>query len=181
MTVTVLDDGTVAAKVLDAFSDEEYVLHRTSVACGSFVGMVRAEHERVLLEIAEKCFDPDVFKSDYARMVVQYIRGTYGDELEFLWSRFPNNAIFRRKDTGKWYGAMLVLSKRKLAFDSDELVDVLDFRMNTDAVKSVVDGVRYFPGYHMNKKHWVTVCLDGSVPVDEIMNRIAESYKLAAE
>jgi len=34
------------------------------------------------------------------------------------------------------------------------------------------------PGYHMNKTHWNTVLLDGSVPDKEILNWIDESYKL---
>jgi len=31
----------------------------------------------------------------------------------------------------------------------------------------------------MNKKHWYTVCLDGSVNIGEILRRIDESYGLA--
>lgn len=34
------------------------------------------------------------------------------------------------------------------------------------------------PGYHMNKKYWNTVILDGSIPNTEIERMIAESYDL---
>jgi predicted DNA-binding protein (MmcQ/YjbR family) len=34
------------------------------------------------------------------------------------------------------------------------------------------------PGYHMNKKHWNTVLLDGSVPDGEIERMIDNSYRL---
>jgi predicted DNA-binding protein (MmcQ/YjbR family) len=34
------------------------------------------------------------------------------------------------------------------------------------------------PGYHMNKKHWNTVLLDGSVPDKEIQSWIDHSYDL---
>jgi predicted DNA-binding protein (MmcQ/YjbR family) len=34
------------------------------------------------------------------------------------------------------------------------------------------------PGYHMNKKHWNTVQLDGSVPDKEIHTWIDHSYEL---
>jgi predicted DNA-binding protein (MmcQ/YjbR family) len=34
------------------------------------------------------------------------------------------------------------------------------------------------PGYHMSKKHWNTVTLDGNVPDDEIREWIDESYDL---
>ena len=34
------------------------------------------------------------------------------------------------------------------------------------------------PGYHMNKKHWNTVVLDGSVPDDEVLAMLEQSYLL---
>jgi predicted DNA-binding protein (MmcQ/YjbR family) len=34
------------------------------------------------------------------------------------------------------------------------------------------------PGYHMNKKHWNTVLLDGSVPDNEFYTWIDHSYDL---
>lgn len=34
------------------------------------------------------------------------------------------------------------------------------------------------PGYHMNKKHWNTVILDGSVPDKEILSWIDHSFEL---
>jgi predicted DNA-binding protein (MmcQ/YjbR family) len=36
------------------------------------------------------------------------------------------------------------------------------------------------PGYHMNKKHWNTIQLDGSVPDKEVFNWIDHSYELIA-
>jgi predicted DNA-binding protein (MmcQ/YjbR family) len=34
------------------------------------------------------------------------------------------------------------------------------------------------PGYHLNKRHWNTVTLDGSVPEDELLDLIDHSYDL---
>jgi len=36
------------------------------------------------------------------------------------------------------------------------------------------------PGYHMNKKHWNTVVIDGSVPDTLLKNWIDHSYELVA-
>jgi predicted DNA-binding protein (MmcQ/YjbR family) len=36
------------------------------------------------------------------------------------------------------------------------------------------------PGYHMNKKHWNTVLIDGTVPDREVLNWIDHSYELIA-
>jgi predicted DNA-binding protein (MmcQ/YjbR family) len=32
------------------------------------------------------------------------------------------------------------------------------------------------PGYHLNKQHWNTVTVDGSIPPDEIIDMIEHSY-----
>ena len=34
------------------------------------------------------------------------------------------------------------------------------------------------PGYHMNKAHWNTIVLDGSIPASEIERMIDNSYQL---
>ncbi|MDZ7625609.1 MAG: MmcQ/YjbR family DNA-binding protein [Ignavibacteriaceae bacterium] len=34
------------------------------------------------------------------------------------------------------------------------------------------------PGYHMNKKHWNTISIDGSVPAKKIFEWIDDSYNL---
>lgn len=34
------------------------------------------------------------------------------------------------------------------------------------------------PGYHLNKRHWNTVQLDGSIPDDEIEEMVDSSYRL---
>jgi predicted DNA-binding protein (MmcQ/YjbR family) len=36
------------------------------------------------------------------------------------------------------------------------------------------------PGYHMNKKHWNTILLDGSIPDREVFSWIDHSYELVS-
>jgi len=44
------------------------------------------------------------------------------------------------------------------------------------ALRDIFEAV--IPGYHMNKKHWNTIKLDGSIPVGEIQRMIDHSYAL---
>jgi predicted DNA-binding protein (MmcQ/YjbR family) len=182
MIVSVTKDGQqVTSEIFDLSTKEQYVLHRISNATGSFVSRVRIECESVLDSIAKNCCEPHIFKSKDAEQIICYVREKYHDELQYLWKKFPENAVFRRQDNSKWYAALLVVSKKKLGLRSDDLVDIIDLRMNSEKIFALVDGKKYFPGYHMNKQHWVTICLDGSVPLDEIFCCINESYVLAAE
>ena len=169
----------VETTVTDLATEEPYTLFLAEGAAGSFVGAVRAEYESVLTEIAENCFDACVFKSEYSQLVIKYIAEKYGDKLEFLWEKFDDNAIWRRRDNNKWYGAILTVTKNKLGLPSEERVEILDLRADPDRIPEMVDGVKIFGGWHMNKKHWITVCLDGSVPLDDICRMIDISYNLA--
>ncbi|WP_290537711.1 MULTISPECIES: MmcQ/YjbR family DNA-binding protein [Alcanivorax] len=44
------------------------------------------------------------------------------------------------------------------------------------ALRDIFEAV--IPGYHMNKKHWNTIKLDGSIPEGEIQRMIDHSYAL---
>lgn len=181
VTITVSAEGELSAGVTDNGSGEEYVLHRVPGAVGAFVGRVKAEYEALLEEIIAQCFDTEVFRYAQAKDVIAYVRDKYGDELEFLWTKFPDNAIVRRKDNQKWYAALLTVSRRKLGMASDARVEILDLRMKPEEIGVTVDGKLYFPGYHMNKAHWITLCLDGSLPLEEILRRLDDSYRLAGK
>ena len=53
--------------------------------------------------------------------------------------------------------------------------------LKCDPARSVALRTRYAaitPGYHLNKRHWNTVALDGSVPDDELAELIDHSYDL---
>lgn len=179
LSVTVNGRGEVSSKTTDAATGDEYTLHLVESAEGAFVGEVRSRFEAVLQEISEKCFEKDVFKEECSHAVLEYVRKKYGDELQFLWEKFSDNAVLRRKDNDKWYAAFMIVEKRKLGLNEDGKVEIIDLRADTESVERDIDGKVYFPAYHMNKKHWFTVCLDGSVAAEEICARLDESYALA--
>ena len=85
----------------------------------------------------------------------------------------------RRKDNQKWYAVILTISRQKLGLNGNDKIEVMDLRGLPEEIAGLTDGQKYFPGYHMNKKHWYTLCLDGSVGLEEIYRRVDESYLLA--
>ncbi len=181
LVITVAADGSVRTKVTDVDTDDPYTLFLVEDAVGGFVGSVRADYERVLTDVAAKCFDREVFGSSGAKAVLSYAEKKYGNSAEYLWEKFPSNAILRRRDNAKWYAAILTVKAEKLGLTDDCMLEVSDLRGEPEFVARVPDGERFFPGYHMNKKHWFTVLLDGSVPDDEICRLLDESYVLAAK
>ena len=101
--------------------------------------------------------------------------------MEYLWKKFPNNAVWRNKDNNKWYGVLLVLSESKLGIDSDDIIDIIDLKYQKDNIKEIIDNKKVFEGYHMNKDNWITIKLDGSVDIKEIYKLIDNSFGLSLE
>ena len=177
LTVTINKTGKIKTKLIDNLSKDLYTLHLMEGASGTFVGQVREEYEKILNSILENCFDMDVFKSPVTLKIIDYCVEKYSTNPEYLWEKFPNNAIFRRKDNKKWYAAILTVRKDKLGFIESDEIEVIDLRCNN--IENTVDNKNFFPGYHMNKKHWITIILDGTVTLDIIENMVDKSFELA--
>ena len=101
MNVFVDKNANLSTKVYDHQTGEEYILHLVAAQSGEFVGSVRAEYDKILEEINKKCFKNDVFNEKQAKMVINFAKDNFGDELEFLWEKLSDVAILRRKDTKK--------------------------------------------------------------------------------
>ena len=180
MTLTIIIDkrGSVTTKLFDA-DGEPYTLHLVEGASGSFVGAIKAEYECIMKNIFEQCFDEENFKAAQTLKLIEYIREKFSGEPEFLWEKFPNFAVFRRKDNRKWYAVIMTITKNKLGLDGAEEIEILNLRIKPEDLDKIFDGEKYFRGWHMNKKSWLTIRLDETLTFDEIIARLEESYRLA--
>ncbi len=179
LTITIDKTMKIGTEIRDIASNEIYTLHLVSNANGSFLGMVREEYYTILHDFEEKCCDKQVFQNEYTNKLIEYIKNKYGVSPEYLWEKFPNNAVFRRKDTKKWFAIIMMIAGSKIGIKGNDNIEVLDFRADTTTVQSIVDNKIYFQGYHMNKKHWLTIVLDNSISFEETCNFIDYSYNLA--
>ena len=179
MCVKINLDNSIFTEIIDVETSEPYVLHLLEMKRSGYSEKVYGAYSEVLEKIKKECFEDEIFKTDYTNEIINYIKNKYGDELEFLWEKSPKTAVVRRKSTKKWYAVILTISKRKLNLDSDELVEVINLHNSPEEIEKLMDNKRYFPAYHMNKKHWCTICLDGTVELKEVYKLIDISYELA--
>jgi predicted DNA-binding protein (MmcQ/YjbR family) len=73
----------------------------------------------------------------------------------------------------KVFGKMFALSQ----------LDAESLRVSLKCEPQLAEALRLahtavLPGYHLNKRHWNTVVLDGSLPARMIQNMIEDSYDL---
>ena len=111
--------------------------------------------------------------------ILQYIKDFYGVEVEFLWEATPENGALRNPKNKKWFAVLLgSLPKSKLGIKSGDQADDLNLKCDPIFNFAVVDNIRVFPGYHMNKEHWISVLLDGSLPFEELKALVDMSYEI---
>lgn len=178
MTVKINLDNSIFTEIIDTETNEPYVLYLIENR-GGYSEKVYKEYSEVLEKIKKECFEDEIFKANYTKEIINYIKNKYGDELEFLWEKSPKNAIIRKKSTNKWYVVLLTISKRKISLNSDEIIEIINLHNNPEEIEKLIDYKKYYPAYHMNKKHWCTICLDGTVELKEIYRMIDISYELA--
>ena len=64
----------------------------------------------------------------------------------------------------------------------DEMPTTVNLKCDPDWALDLRDRYEQVrPGYHMNKKHWNTVVLDGVIPEREIRKMIDHSYELVVQ
>ena len=177
--VTISVQGGVSEKVVDIATGDEYTLYRVANATGKFVGQVRETITLLLKRIAASCFERDVFTLDQSRELLETIRGRWGEALEFLWEDYPECAILRRTDTGKWYAVMMRLPGQKFGLPDDTVSEFILLRVPRGEEDAIRADRRFLPAYHMNKRTWFAIQLDGGVELSEIQ-RLTECSRAQA-
>ena len=112
--------------------------------------------------------------------IIQYAKDRFGTEAEYLWADSPGAAVFRHSASKKWYGLIMDVSSAKLGLPGDDPVDVLDIKCSTIMIGSLLSEKGFLPAYHMNKNHWLSILLDGSVPDEQIIPLLELSYDSVA-
>lgn len=176
--VKLSEDGVVSTLLMDTESDEPYVLHLVENAQGAFVGEVRAAYQAVLDRIGEACGEHGSFHGAYVEELLRYVQETYGDEIEYPWKDM-DAAVIRSHLSKKWYAVFIKVHPGKIGLGGSQPIRIMNLHGTAEQVAALVDGEQYFPGWHMNRKYWYTVCLDGSIPMYELQRRIDESFELS--
>ena len=113
--------------------------------------------------------------------VFEYIKKKYKTSPEYLWKRYPEYAVFRHADNNKWFALQAAVPGEKLGIDRNEPVQIINVKVDDIFFRDMLinqEGI--IPAYHMNKQHWITVLLDGSVKQEQVFDLIDASYMATA-
>lgn len=112
--------------------------------------------------------------------LTEAMENAYGCEAEHLWLKYPNYAVFRHPACGKWFAALMDITADKLGLPGHDPVWILDVKCDPVMLPSLLKEPGFYPAYHMSKTQWISVLLDGSVPLERILPLVEMSYDAVA-
>ncbi len=108
----------------------------------------------------------------------KYIKNVYGVTAEFPWLSAPTFAVYRHQSNNKWFAVVMEIPKNKIGIEEDDNINVVNLKSAPLLIGSLILDKGVHPAYHMNKNHWLTVCLDGSVEEDKVKWLLDLSFEL---
>ncbi len=114
--------------------------------------------------------------------VEKFIHQNFGGiTQDYPWDDSPEYTVFRHPDNHKWFALIMTVTYSTLKIDRLGTVDILNLKSDPDLIEDLIKNPGIMPAYHMNKRHWATVLLDGSCPADRIKTLVDLSYQLTAK
>ena len=89
----------------------------------------------------------------------ELVLDTYGIKADYPFEDDFETGVFRH-ESGKWFGIAMKISEQKLGKSGNMTTNVVNFKCAPEVIESIA-GVEpgIYKAYHMNKTHWLTVCL----------------------
>ena len=110
--------------------------------------------------------------------LLSYAKKKYGTVPDTPFRTAPTYFVLRHFDTRKWYALFMNIPKSKLGLAGSENIDILNIKCDPVLSGSLRMNPGYYPAYHMHRTNWLTILLDGTVPVEDIYPLLDLSYEM---
>lgn len=169
MVITIGDN--VDVKIIDKDFNDEYLPFKNNIS-GEYSSKIEKEVENKIADIKDKC----VLKNNLVEEIKEYVMTKEGVTLEYPWSDTPDACTLKVKS--KWFGLIMSVKYKVLGFKIDELVYIINLKLDPQEIEELIDNKIYFKAYHMNKKYWITVLLNSRTNKDKLWELINKSYNI---
>lgn len=108
---------------------------------------------------------------------------------DFPWEKDPEYAVYRHTDNRKWFALQFFTSKAQLSrlktadpiletYAPDAKIFILNVKVDPEMIGDITRAPGFFPAYHMNRQHWITIILDSHTDPTKTKALIEISYNL---
>ena len=112
--------------------------------------------------------------------LLRFVQSLDGARADKPFPQDETSVVFRHVDTRRWFGILFPVPK---SYFGGGQGSELCLNVKCPPERAAMLCASYagiLPAYHMNKAHWITVRLDGSVPDGEIEDLLLLSRELTA-
>ena len=113
--------------------------------------------------------------------IEKYINEHYHALEENPWEKYPNFTTYKHVGNKKWFALVMDVSYEVFNINKKGMVGVLNVKNIPEMIGSLRKEEGILPAYHMNKEHWISILLDGTVPIEKIYDLIDVSYDLTGK
>ena len=107
-----------------------------------------------------------------------YLADIYSTNGEHLFAKYPSFLVFRHNGNRKWFAVIMDIPRKNLGLPGEGQTQVVNLKCDPRLIGSFREEPGIFPGWHMNKAHWISVALEACVEDEKIKFLAAMSYEL---
>ena len=113
--------------------------------------------------------------------ILEYSLNKYNTKPIYPWTLLPEYAVLRHESSLKWYALFMNVDGQRLGLTPGRIYDVIDLRCREEDISSYLGKRGFLPAYHMSKKDWITILLDGSVDLEKIIELLDISFEITRD
>lgn len=113
--------------------------------------------------------------------ILEYSLNKYNTKPIYPWTLLPEYAVLRHESSLKWYALFMNVDGQRLGLTPGRIYDVIDLRCRKEDISSYLGKRGFLPAYHMSKKDWITILLDGSADLEKIIELLDISFEITRD
>lgn len=110
--------------------------------------------------------------------LIKYLQQEYIYDIDYPWEKYPNYVVIRRRDNQKWFAGIFTITGHKVGLDTNEPIDVVNLKCESDLILTLIRESGIYPAYHMNKQHWISVDIERDEDIEKLKMLVDMSYRL---
>lgn len=111
----------------------------------------------------------------------EYIFERFKVKADYPFADDNETAVFRHKENRKWFGLAMRISPSKLGLSGEGEIEVVNLKCPPVLMGSFLGERGFYPAYHMNKAHWLSVCLEDNTDENKLKFLIDISFEATAK
>ena len=124
-------------------------------------------------------FDQAFSHLDLNKVIIDSALNNLSSYIDHPFNKYPTYTTFKRKDNHKWFAILMDIPLNKLTKDKREnIVSVLNIKVDPKRVPSLINNINYFKAYHMNSKYRISILINKDINLEKVFELIKRSFEL---